>query len=220
MNKLGVLVLSIFFSASTHSAIVDLVDRTLDTSTNLEWLDLSTTRGLSFNTVNEMISTGGSLEGWRYATLGEIEEFWAEFGVQPGPANSWQTENNGLFDVIAPLWGDLHCESYGGICATGEGYSKIISGNFTSDRQARVFVARMSDSAGNARSLEQDQFTLAGGSIGVGFGLADTGSALVRVSPVPLPASFFLFSSALLGLMLRLHISKLKDLPGLLRKPL
>ena len=46
---------------------------TLDTETGLEWLDLTQTDlGMSFNQMSAQLDPGGTFEGFRYATEGEV----------------------------------------------------------------------------------------------------------------------------------------------------
>lgn len=67
---------------------------TLDTETNLQWLDLPVTENLSYNTVSALI--GGALfpefsypdlDGFRYATMDEVTEL-AEHAGLPGTSNN------------------------------------------------------------------------------------------------------------------------------------
>ena len=64
------------------AALVDNGTITLDTETQLEWLDLTATAGLSVNDV--LAGAGGWLEqGWRYATGAEVCSLYARFAVAP-----------------------------------------------------------------------------------------------------------------------------------------
>ena len=46
---------------------------TFDTATKLEWLDLTETRGRSYNDIAARLGPGGEFAGWRYATLAETQ---------------------------------------------------------------------------------------------------------------------------------------------------
>jgi hypothetical protein len=58
---------------------------TLDTSTGLEWLDVTESTNYSFNYVSSQFGVGGDFEGFRYATTSEVKAFithagWPVFG--------------------------------------------------------------------------------------------------------------------------------------------
>lgn len=53
---------------------------TLDTSSGLEWLDLSYTDGMSWEQVNKLI-IDGTLKGFRLATFQELMSFFKEAGI-------------------------------------------------------------------------------------------------------------------------------------------
>ena len=57
-------------TAPSSAAIVDAPDHTYltDTATGLDWLDVTTTAGMSFNQVSSQLGSGGQFAGWRYAT--------------------------------------------------------------------------------------------------------------------------------------------------------
>jgi hypothetical protein len=114
--------------------------------------------------------------------------------------SGWASQNNGLFDVIAPLWGDLHCTAYGGCPAgDGDGHSFIITGDHPS--HGKVWAALAYDYAGDSGSAVADLFNLSEVEL-FNDGRGDIyGSALIRVSSVPIPATAWLFGSGLLGLV-------------------
>lgn len=72
---------------------------TLDDRTNLEWLDLSQTIGLNFDTVNAQLVAGGDYEGFRYATGAEYEELW--FGTSYDHVNWYSSSYRGDPDETA-----------------------------------------------------------------------------------------------------------------------
>ena len=94
---------------------------TQDTVSGLEWLDLTVTDGLSYYDVLALMGDGGSLQGWRYATRAEVGSLWDAFGGDSNYYSGLSTQNNGLFDAMAPLVGDLYCEV--NVCVPGDGYS-------------------------------------------------------------------------------------------------
>ena len=67
-------------SMSANATIVDLGNTTLDTQTNLEWLDLTATIGKSYN---EVIGGFGNYiaDGYRYANTTEVTTLFTNAGV-------------------------------------------------------------------------------------------------------------------------------------------
>ena len=77
-SLLIVLVLS--FASISNAAIISIDDSvfgadslTRDTETNLDWLDLTNTNGLSYGYVLSQLNAGGLYDGYRYATLTEVQ---------------------------------------------------------------------------------------------------------------------------------------------------
>ncbi len=57
---------------------------TLDSNTGSLWLDLSVTRGLSYNYVISQLGTGGDFEGFRVATTTEVQHLFADAALPLG----------------------------------------------------------------------------------------------------------------------------------------
>ena len=76
------LLLMTWISQASASLVLDdwntLDDRLIvrDERTGLEWLNLGLTTGLSFNQVNAQLGAGGSYQGFRFATLEEVESLY------------------------------------------------------------------------------------------------------------------------------------------------
>jgi len=171
---------------------------TQDTDSGLEWLDLTVTANLSYDYVSNRLGPGQEFEGWRYATAEEVTGLWDAFGGDSNYYNGLSTQNNELFELIAPYWGDLLCQQTG--CNTGEGYSFA----YTIDSVDAGFqnIALASDWVELDWSPTQDEFNSLYLYINDQSAYYDTGSALVRViSTVPVPAAAWLFGSGLLGLI-------------------
>lgn len=72
-RPLCVLVMFFVFQSDIHAALMSANDSffgdnslTFDTSTNLAWLDLSITAGISFNQVSSELGIGGIYSGYRF----------------------------------------------------------------------------------------------------------------------------------------------------------
>lgn len=173
---------------------------TLDTDTGLEWLDLTATTSRSYNDISTAFGVGQEFDGWRYATMNEISVFFDAFGGNNAYYNSgWTKQNNGLFDSLAPFWGDPYCAASG--CQPGDGTGDFIYGV---DLYNRVTYGRIYDVTSNS-SLESDYIRIVQnppvGNPTVSTQRDVLGHALVRTSPVPVPPAIWLFGTGLLGLV-------------------
>ena len=77
---------------------------TRDLATGLEWLDLTTSLGLSYDDVQLQFGPGGGFEGWRHATTAEVTTLFLSsagltLGTQPGVIDPLVTGFAGLFGV-------------------------------------------------------------------------------------------------------------------------
>jgi hypothetical protein len=60
--------------------LVDYGDYTLDQNSGLEWLDTKFTKGKSYNQVLDLLESGQSLDGWRYASYNEFKQLFTSRG--------------------------------------------------------------------------------------------------------------------------------------------
>lgn len=54
---------------------------TRDTVSDLDWLDLTETNNMSYNTVVTQLGMGKQFDGFRYATAAEVVTLWSRFGI-------------------------------------------------------------------------------------------------------------------------------------------
>lgn len=80
MIKKALLGLCLSVGLSTaHATITDLGNTTHDTSSGLTWLDLTATNGLSYQEVSSEFGAGGLFEGYRYAEMAEVGNFYQNY---------------------------------------------------------------------------------------------------------------------------------------------
>jgi hypothetical protein len=176
---------AISFNAS--AALVDYDSFTYDSGQNLDWLDLSTTTGMSTATA----LTANS--GWRLAENLEVVNLFAvafdgyfETNLGYGYSNS----NDGYGDQ------SIDVEAFQGLF----GYTTTnISYGFFYDENGKYTLAGTAGShLGNTTIYSPDYFgSYAGDDV---YGNSVVGVYLVRTSQVPVPAAVWLFGSALGGL--------------------
>ncbi|MBE9560823.1 MAG: VPLPA-CTERM sorting domain-containing protein [Proteobacteria bacterium] len=200
-KSIALVATTMVLSTSVNAAIVNadwqtdsdnLITRVTGTGPGggLEWLDLTATTSRSYADISSKFGTGQEFEGWRYATTAEISDFFDAFGGDSNYYNAgWSTQNSGLFDSIAPYWGDT----------SGDGYSYFITADQTTLGMHKF--GYIYDSNTHSRSLDEDYLRINDDEISDTNYLFDTGSALVRLTVVPIPAAIWLFGSGLIGLI-------------------
>jgi hypothetical protein len=124
---------------------------TLDTETNLQWLDLPVTENLSYNTVLALI--GGTvfpefsypdLVGFRYATMDEVIEL-AENAGLPGTSNNYSNEYYAAAEWFQWFLGETYefkCQTYSrglvGDAYTDGEHTSVTIGSIDSRRYGMV----------------------------------------------------------------------------------
>jgi len=71
----------LFLSVRAGAEIVDNGRFTSDTVTNLDWLDLTETRGLSYSYVSSQLASDGQFAGWVYATRQQVNDLLINAGI-------------------------------------------------------------------------------------------------------------------------------------------
>lgn len=175
---------------------------TRDTTNNLEWLDLTQTANLSYSYVSSQLGVGGVFEGWHYAATAEVSLFFDAFGGN-GVYMGYSTDNNGLFDALAPYWGDLDHEFRPSTFPNpGDGYSYFITTEAAFPSEYYRNVGLISDDVRDPSMDTGDYVKLSQFSWTTDAYSPYGGSALVRdITVVPTPTTVWLFGSGLLCLM-------------------
>lgn len=198
-----VLACSIVFTTSKSVALpVDFIDNgnyTTDTLSGLDWLDVTETVGLSYNSVSAQFGNGGTYEGWRYATSDEVAQLvsnWIGENISilytdhVSPDNP-QDNLKGLIDLLNPLYSSNDNVSING----------LVEDTFELDpdifRLILVLDYNMQDNVAHYQSAFFVDY-VSDNSDDNGFG-----SFLIRntqISVVPLPPTLWVFGAALGGI--------------------
>lgn len=201
-------------SHSANAGLVDMGSYVYDTDSNIEWLRVTETTGMSYNDVYAELGAGGAYEGWRYATINDFEGLLASQGYTPHHS--------------------LNCDAGISYCGTIAGWStnfedtadyrsvlNIINmlgnnpGGIYPTPQATGFLANEDPNSGNhylgflgidleGMGLFPCEFCAFGGiydaDLDNDLGVDYTGSYLIRDRTIPVPESSS-FAFFLLGMM-------------------
>lgn len=78
LPRLAAFVVTATFSFSSHAVLLDYGSYSTDTATNLSWLDVTQTAGISYFDMRN--GAGGWLDqGWRFATGGEVSDLFSRY---------------------------------------------------------------------------------------------------------------------------------------------
>lgn len=205
------LFISVWLHSSTANAYLvsqDLLNSgdgllTLDTSTGLQWLDLTQTTNISYNSILD--GYGGWLGmGFRYATSNEVVNLYQAAGIPPtGPGAVTIMASDPVYESVQALVNFLG--------ETGSNYQVTFENHFSAGATADLFPdtesvnCQIFTSVGwQIDSIGLLYFAHSGTNmcIGVDGQNSRIGSFLLRdTTAVPLPAAFWLFGSGLLGLV-------------------
>jgi hypothetical protein len=195
MLKKTLALVGLTLSLSANATIVDLGNITRDTSTGLDWLDLTETNGRSYTDISNKLGAEQEFAGWRYATGQEVQDLWVNFGLTEGTNLSISTADTNQYasfiNAVNHL-GNTHNEyntvfDYGSVGFTaakvnGNNSLRYVRGMFHSGTSANTTAFGVSSAGSEV------------------VGVLHTGSYLVAPSSVPVPAAAWLFGSALVGL--------------------
>lgn len=200
LSKIATLTILLLFSLVANASLVSMDwksagDGTLtyDDRSGLWWLDLTETAGMSYSQVSAQLSTGGLLEGWRYATITEAREIYAQFGLTSGAATTLPIEDfRAAIATMNSYFGDLL-----DFTNTNSG-SWAISGTEwdVSYPDWHIMIEAYTYNSGDSAELD-----LGGYAADLNMSWEYAGSLLVTdsnpASVVPLPAALLLFPAGL-----------------------
>ncbi len=174
-------VLFLFISGNVQSAFIDNGLTTTDTLTNLEWLDLTETEPFSYNQIEIELQAGGLFDGYRRATMAELNTMFTNFGLFTGPVNATHLNFINLFGQTSDQNGNP--ESFGYAESGGDPMAYVYGLDFILASGVPSYLVYTGELI-HSKSINFDGF----------------GSFLV-VKTVPLPAGIWLFVSGILGLI-------------------
>jgi hypothetical protein len=191
-NTLSAGLLMLGATSTANAALIDSGSFTTDTSTGLDWLDLTETVSTSYDYVSSQLGEGGEFEGWALASRSQVLGLLDNAGGS-GAYLDWSTENNGVVTPLLDLWGDFSTDAQNN--SVHFLFDEV--NEFDQHRLAYLF-----DTTKSTEGLSNDLMRIDHGFWGSSPS-TQVGSALVRVSavPVPVPAAVWLFGSGLIGLI-------------------
>jgi len=188
----------VLFSHTANAALIDVdwyvpgdAALILDTSSGLQWLDLSVTSNQSYDFVNTQLQQGGAYEGFRYATQTEVLALWGQAGISNTDFNwienaEWQQVKN-----LADRFGTSTLFYSEGIATHALGL--VEGGSPLSSNQRWVMELTYHPDGLQVRTSSENYI------LDTNFSSVHYSSYLVHA--VPLPPSILLFASGFLGLV-------------------
>ena len=196
MRKPIIGVVLCLLTANLNAALIDNDTYTSDTSTGLDWLDLSETAGIFYS---QALSNNS---GWRYATYSEVQDL---FGVlfngyydTDTTRHLSRSTDNAYSDQAIDV---TNYQSLFGVASSTAASGKTHNYTYGLYSRGEPSTLRSMGTYSNTDGLTVIQ--------GIEFYQAYTpsftadghGTYLVRTSLVPIPAAVWLFGSGLIGLI-------------------
>lgn len=165
---------------------------TNDSTSGLDWLDLSITDGFSYSTIESQMGSGLTYDGYRFATYQEVFELWENAGFDHYLTGTG-TQPNGSFNTFVNYFGNTFNVDPCLSCFGMIGYTAVENGIY------HQYGAFTTSNFGFAPSVD-NTYNL--GDTPDPLSMSRTGSWLVKASasPVPEPATILLFGTAIFGL--------------------
>lgn len=165
---------------------------TIDTLTNLEWIDLTRTTNLSFNDIMSGNGNTWLADGWRYATTSDVCGLFGTYGAIPSPC-----PRPGYFVAVAPTSTVLALQSLFGVTdVAGTGSRR--AGGFFDDGSGNGLIGWASITQSYYEL--KDGFEVEADDIYLSESGPRWGNFLVRPVPEPSTALALMTGLAMLGI--------------------
>ena len=159
---------------------------TYDTTTGLQWLDLTASSGQSVNEVLAQLGAGGTYDGFQYASENEVRTLFSNAGI-PDLSGEWNSLNyqpvldlQTLIGVTRSSFG----ESFG--ATSDQGSSSLLVRAIGLQEQSNPLSSVFEQGRVFTTTVDYDR-------------TAFLGHWLIK--PVPIPSAVWLFGSGLIGLI-------------------
>lgn len=175
---------------------------TLDTDSNLEWLDVSLSVNQSFNYVSTQFGTGGLYSGFRYATGDEVATLFTNAGINFNYSSS-AADANKINSLISLVGATIDSNDYRGKSLWTRGIAMQTPFDYNrgtgayQTTEARIYTEVQS--YGPSYTFYTASKGILRGAWPIQAAQYDVGSWLVResVSAVPEPSAAWLFAAGL-----------------------
>ena len=168
---------------------------TRDTTSGLDWLDLTETNNMTYDFVSSQLDKGGVFEGFRYATNPEVITLWANFHVN---LSSGAISANAIVDhnvlVASAYLGNIIHDGVLGYTSRNQSlhsYFRLGAYIYYAPNPATTTTTYYDTGTGYNPFLFSTSSTSS----------SYTGSYLVQASVIPVPSAIWLFGSGLIGLI-------------------
>ena len=211
MKKLiGTLLACLAFCGTVQASIIDHGPYLTDTQSGLDWLDVTTTAGMSVTGVRTQLMTGGQFSGWRYATSKEFNQLVTNYTGITVSGNDYINQEPNKIDGLVTLLGstaDVYAlanygKTYDALLGYSEGEGVDYTSGYLGDLKdpTTAWIAMLWDYDADPANFDYSKAFYS--DYYVGFSSLTYGSYLVRESsPIPEPSTILLILTAALVLI-------------------